>query len=272
MSSRSALAAGEEVLARRRAAARTRRRRGESCWPEVGSGGRNSKACGQSPRSFCARNTRASSVADDVLAVEGREQADRTLAHVAGAPAAAGVLLEAARREVVDERVVGEPRQGAADRGEELGAVGGGVGARSDRVWAAVSQNEVARSTVGGGRVPRPGAAAGAPRTGGRVQASRPSSARPPASPRTVARGVVGVQGGVVARRRCRRRPTRSASRRLHRRSPGRAGRHLRLAGRGEGDEDGRGRPARTDRTARVELVAVGRGPAVTSRTRSSIA
>src|SRR5690606_27198079 len=40
---------------------------------------------------------------------EREEQLGRTLADVARAPAAAGVLLEAARREVVDERVVCVP-------------------------------------------------------------------------------------------------------------------------------------------------------------------
>ena len=44
-------------------------------------------------------------------APEREQQLDRTLAHVARAPAAARVLLEAARREMVDPRVVREPGQ-----------------------------------------------------------------------------------------------------------------------------------------------------------------
>ena len=59
-------------------------------------------------------------VAHGVLPAERREQADRALAHVARAPGATGELLEPARREVVHERVVGEPRQ----RGREVGGLG----------------------------------------------------------------------------------------------------------------------------------------------------
>ena len=76
--------------------------------------GRKSKACGQSPRAFCARKTRAARRGAPRGGPAASQEADRPLADVAGAPAAAGVLLEPAGREVVDERVVGEPREGGS--------------------------------------------------------------------------------------------------------------------------------------------------------------
>ena len=57
-------------------------------------------------------------LAHGLEAAEREQQLDRPLAHVARAPAAARILLEPARREVVDQRVVGEPRQDLRQRPE----------------------------------------------------------------------------------------------------------------------------------------------------------
>ena len=54
-------------------------------------------------------------VADRLDAPERQQQLDRTLADVARAPAAARVLLQAARRQVVHERVVREPGHDVGD-------------------------------------------------------------------------------------------------------------------------------------------------------------
>lgn len=40
---------------------------------------------------------------------KGEEQFERTLAHIAGAPAAAGILFEATRGKIMHESVVHEP-------------------------------------------------------------------------------------------------------------------------------------------------------------------
>ena len=50
-------------------------------------------------------------VADRLRAAEGEQQFHRALGHVAGTPAAAGILFQTTRGEVVDERVMDEPGQ-----------------------------------------------------------------------------------------------------------------------------------------------------------------
>ena len=67
--------------------------------------------CGQSPSGFWLRKTRSSRSRTGSQRPEREQQLDRALADVARAPAAARVLLEPARREVVDQRVVREPGQ-----------------------------------------------------------------------------------------------------------------------------------------------------------------
>ena len=59
-------------------------------------------------------------VAYRLHAAQREQQLDRPLADVASAPAAAGVLLETSRREVMHERVVCEPRHDVRDAGERL--------------------------------------------------------------------------------------------------------------------------------------------------------
>ena len=57
-------------------------------------------------------------VAQRLPAAERQQQLDRTLAHVARAPAAAGVLLEPTRREVVDQGIVGVPGENVLQTGD----------------------------------------------------------------------------------------------------------------------------------------------------------
>ncbi len=59
-------------------------------------------------------------VAYRLHATQGEQQFDRSLADIARAPAASGVLLEASRRQVVHERIVCEPRDDVRDTGERL--------------------------------------------------------------------------------------------------------------------------------------------------------
>ena len=56
-----------------------------------------------------------------VVPAQRQQQPDRALADVPGAPAAAGVLLEPARRQIVDHRVVGEPREALLRSGPRCG-------------------------------------------------------------------------------------------------------------------------------------------------------
>ena len=59
-------------------------------------------------------------IADRLEATEREQQLHRSLADVARAPAAAGVLLEAARRQVMHERIVREPRHDVRDAGKRF--------------------------------------------------------------------------------------------------------------------------------------------------------
>jgi hypothetical protein len=100
-------------------------------------------------------------VAHRVLTAERGEQADRSLAHVARAPGATGELLQAARREVVDEGVVGEPRQ---RRGEVVGRVATCTERRAveaHRVTGLVPERRsealTRRGDLSGGRLPGAG-------------------------------------------------------------------------------------------------------------------
>ncbi len=71
-------------------------------------------------------------IAERREAAEREQQLDRPLADVARAPAAARVLLEPARREVVDQRIVREPGQDlgdAADLGRRDGRMDGDAAA-----------------------------------------------------------------------------------------------------------------------------------------------
>ena len=72
---------------------------------------KNMNHCGQSPSGFCGVKTRSSRSRIGSKRPEREQHLDRPLADVAGAPAAAGVLLQPARRQVVDQRVVREPGQ-----------------------------------------------------------------------------------------------------------------------------------------------------------------
>ena len=76
---------------------------------------KNMNHCGQSPSGILLAERRAQQIAHRSKRPSASSSLDRSLADVAGAPAAAGVLLEAARGEVVDERVVDEPGQNFAE-------------------------------------------------------------------------------------------------------------------------------------------------------------
>ena len=106
-SSRIARVAGrEQVLRRARARGQKTMSPCESPARIAASRSKNMNHCGQSPSGFCALHHAQQQVAHRLGAAERQQQLDRALADVARAPAAAGELLEAARREVVDERVL----------------------------------------------------------------------------------------------------------------------------------------------------------------------
>ena len=81
---------------------------------------------------FCAFESRAATGRASAPCAEREQQLDRTLADVARAPAAARELLEAARREIVDQRVVRAARA-AARRGACRPASVRAVGRHGDR-------------------------------------------------------------------------------------------------------------------------------------------
>ena len=106
---------GDQILRRAPAAARRRCRRASRRARMSRSRSKNMNHCGQSPSAFCCAHHAQQQVAHRLDAAEREQQLDRALADVARAPAAAGVLLEAARREVVHERVVREPGHDVGD-------------------------------------------------------------------------------------------------------------------------------------------------------------
>ncbi len=78
---------------------------------------KNMNHCGQSPSERLRLHDSNQQIANRREMAQRQQHLDRPLRHIARAPAAAGVLLQAARRQVMHQRVVSEPRQ---DLGEPL--------------------------------------------------------------------------------------------------------------------------------------------------------